>query len=703
MAKTYRIKKQKPAMPAVDYLNVLNDEQREVVTAGMNPLLVLAGAGTGKTRALTHRVVHLLRQGIPPENIILVTFTNRAAREMVNRVEELCGSLSRRLMSGTFHHIANRILRTHAPLLGYQENFTILVRDDAKEVMAAAMADVGIQPKKQRFPKPDLMQQLVSHTINTQKSIEEVVVEKAPRFLSHVSQISDVARAYVQRKVRMNLMDFDDLLMNLKVLLSEVPQVAKVLQSQTRAILVDEYQDTNKLQADIVDLLALQHRNITVVGDDAQSIYGFRGADVYNMLDFEKRYPDAVRLALTVNYRSSPQILALANQTLKFSEVGFQKELQPVKPEGVPSAVVPCRDVYQQAEFVVQRILELMDEGVSLSEVAILYRAHFHAMELQVELLRQGVPFVVHSGLRFFEQAHIRDVLAYLRLIYNSSDELSFRRAVKLHEGVGNATADQLWRELEQRRSSTTKQLQGNLVDALLSLAGRRAKKGVQRFVSVVGELAQPSMQKTPDEMIRVLLDSFYGDYLEQKFLNGNERRDDISQLADYAAGYDDLAAFMNELALVEEFAAEDPQGAEEKEDSLTLSTIHRAKGLEWNRVFIVWLAEGRFPSEMSFREPGGVEEERRLFYVATTRAREEVVMTFPMLHRQRDHAQVLLRRSRFVEEVEDLETEDESPIVETWLLEDDYESDTVDEVEGPATTTNLDDDQDGLQLEEGQ
>ena len=291
---------------------------------------------------------------------------------------------------------------------------------------------------------------MVSYTINTQKPIDEVVLEKAPRFLDQTARIGEVCRAYVQRKVRMNLMDFDDLLMNFKVLLNEVPAVAKLLQDRAMAVLVDEYQDTNRLQSDIVDLLAAKHQNITVVGDDAQSIYGFRGADVNNMLHFEQRYPNSRRLALTVNYRSTPQVLALANETLRHADEGFQKDLQSVRPDGVPSAVVPCRDVYQQAEFVVQRVLELVDEGVSLDDMAVLYRAHFHAMELQVELLRQGVPFVVHSGLRFFEQAHIRDVLAYLRLIYNPNDELSFRRSIKLHEGVGNATADQLWRELSR-------------------------------------------------------------------------------------------------------------------------------------------------------------------------------------------------------------------------------------------------------------
>lgn len=695
MAKTYRIKKTKVAIQTADYLAVLNEEQKAVVVAPPGPLLVLAGAGTGKTRTLTHRVVHLLKSGIRPENIILVTFTNRAAREMLKRVEDLCGSVSRRLLAGTFHHIANRVLRDHATAIGYQNNFTILARDDAKEVMAAAMADVGVQPKKQRFPKPDMMQQLVSYTINTQKPIDEVVLEKAPRFLDQTSRIAEVCRAYVQRKVKMNLMDFDDLLMNFKVLLSEVPAVAKALQNQAMAVLVDEYQDTNRLQSDIVDLLAAKHQNITVVGDDAQSIYGFRGADVNNMLHFEQRYPKSTRLALTVNYRSTPQVLAMANETLRHADEGFQKDLQAVRPDGVPSAVVPCRDVFQQAEFVVQRILELVDEGVSLDDVAVLYRAHFHAMELQVELLRQGVPFVVHSGLRFFEQAHIRDVLSYLRLIYNPNDELSFRRSIKLHEGVGNATADQLWRELASMREARTGAFQGRLVEALLSVVGKRAKVGVQRFVDVVGSLAQPKMLKAPDEMIRTLLDAFYGDYLEQKFLNGKERQDDIQQLADYAAGYEDLSSFMNELALVEEFAAEDPQGANEKEESLTLSSIHRAKGLEWSRVFVVWLAEGRFPSEMSFREPGGVDEERRLFYVATTRAKDELTLTFPMLHRQRDQSQVLLRRSRFVEEIEELETDDETPVVETWLLEDTYEDEDGEIL--PAQGDDL-----NAQLEEG-
>jgi DNA helicase-2/ATP-dependent DNA helicase PcrA len=660
MARVYKLKTQARSRLGIDYAAQLNQEQRDVAFAPNGPLLVLAGAGSGKTRALTYRVARMIDQGVPAEGILLLTFTNRAAREMLARVEELCGVVARRVLGGTFHHVGNTILRKYAEAIGYEPSFTILDRDDAREVMGAAVIDAGVQVGKGRFPRPDVLIDVASHAINTQMPVKDVLAERAPRFFHLADDVAAVCRAYIERKASMNLMDFDDLLMNWKVLLEECGEVAEVLSANTHAILVDEYQDTNLLQAQLVDLMAQHHRNLTVVGDDAQCIYGFRGAEVENMLGFKERYEEAKILPLTVNYRSTPEILSLANATLARAERGFDKRLQAVRPSGPTPAVIPCRDVGMQAEFVAQRILELRDEGVSFADIAILYRAHSHAMEIQVELVRQGIPFVVRSGLKFFEQAHIKDVLAHLKLVFNPHDELSFRRAVKLQEGVGNASADSLWKALVEARSGEAtpgifparEEDAQALLPGLEDLGGRRGKAGVRKFLTLLQEISSTQLKQQPGEMIRAILESFYADYLDANFPNGAERKDDVAQLADYAGGFDDLEAFLTELSLVQDFSVEDAVASDDEEERVTLSSVHQAKGLEWPRVFMVWLSEGRFPSELALRDPGGAEEERRLFYVAVTRAKDEVNLTYPQVHRGRDTSQQLMRRSRFIEEL---------------------------------------------------
>jgi len=679
MARVYKLKSHRPSRLGIDYAAHLNEEQRNVVMAPLSPLLVLAGAGSGKTRALTYRVARMIDQGIPAEGIYLLTFTNRAAKEMLGRVEELCGPSARQVSGGTFHSVGNFLLRRHAEAIGYADNFTILDRGDSVEVMAAACVDAGINPKKGRFPKPDVLLDIASHAINTQTPAREVVTERAPRFYNVVDEITQACRAYIERKASMNLMDFDDLLMNWKILLEEVPAVSEQLAKNCRAILVDEYQDTNSLQADIVDLMARAHKNVTVVGDDAQCIYGFRGAEVENMLSFEQRYDGAGVLPLEVNYRSTPQVLMLANATLRRMNRGYKKELRAIRPEGPLPALVPVRDVFMQAEFIAQRILEMRDEGIALDDIGILYRAHNNAMEIQVELTRRGIPFLVRSGLRFFEQAHIKDVLAYLKFIYNSDDELSFRRAIKLHDGVGNATADTLWHELKDLIAGGFSAAKEEHLIHLVNQSGKRAKSGVEAFVRTVAKLSDKAIQSRPGDMIRLVLErppegAGYGDILAKSFQNGEERKDDVEQLADYAAGFNDLETFLSELSLLTNFSVEEAVAADEPDEKVTLSSVHQAKGLEWSRVFIPWMTEGKLPSDLALREVGGEDEERRLFYVAVTRAKEELTLTYPQVHRSRDNTQVLMRRSRFVDELPEPREDDGETIglYEVWQIEED-------------------------------
>jgi DNA helicase-2/ATP-dependent DNA helicase PcrA len=637
----------------VDYRSQLNDEQLAVVEAPAGPTLVIAGAGSGKTRTLTFRVARMLEMGCPPESLLLLTFTNKAAREMLKRVGELCGAIAdvRRIAGGTFHHVAHALLREHASALDYTDRFTLIDREDARDLIAASIADLNLAAGPRRFPKAEVVLDIVSTCVNTEKPLEEVVAERRPQFLGALEKIGAVAGRYAERKHQMQVMDFDDLLVCWKLLLTERPEVRRALQERFRAVLVDEYQDTNRLQGDIVDLVAAGHQNLTVVGDDAQSIYSFRGADFTNIIEFPARYPGCGIFRLTRNYRSTPEILDLANQSIANNRRQFPKELSSVRPSGPKPVLVPCRDVYQQAEFVAQRMLELRDEGVPLSEQAVLYRAHHHSMEIQLELARRGIPFVVRSGVRFLEQAHIKDVLAYLKFVHNPNDELAFKRVLKLYPGIGSGIADDAW-ALCNRWGERTNPLQALERPEVKNGLPRRAQPGFERAVDTLLSLADHRLQSAPGEMVLKVLAGGYEDYLRDQFLNGDTRTDDIKQMADFAGSFATLHDFLAEVTLLAEFESEDVVEGAEPDEKVMLSSVHQAKGLEWRAVFIIWLADGRFPLALSLRQPAEEEEERRLFYVAATRARDELSLTYPMVAAPRDNERTLLKVSRFVEEL---------------------------------------------------
>jgi DNA helicase-2/ATP-dependent DNA helicase PcrA len=661
----------------IDYTSALNDEQRAVALAPRGPLVVLAGAGSGKTRAITYRVARFLDTGIAPERILLLTFTNRAAKEMLRRVGELVGPQALQVMGGTFHHVGNALLKKHALAIGYGENFTILDREDARELMAAAVVDAKIDTGKARFPKADVLLDLASAAINQRLPARDLLLQRAPRFAHLSDEIMAVCRAFVHKKASLNVMDFDDLLMNWAVLLEEGGALAEHIKKSFDAVLVDEYQDTNALQGSIVDLMAEPHRNVTVVGDDAQCIYGFRGAAIENIRGFSARWPGATTLPLQLNYRSTPEICALANATMARAREESSTRLRALRPSGMLPALVPCRDVGLQAEFVAERILQLRDEGIGLDQIAVLYRAHRHVLELQVELTRRGIPFLVRSGLRFFEQAHIKDVLCHLKLLWNADDELSFRRTVKLHDGIGNATADALWGSFKVAlsRGKDAAAAARALVDdpCLDGTLGRRAKPGVDKYAGVLGRMGAHDVKDKPGEQIRVLLDGSYGDYLRKAYPLAEERIAEIEQLADYAAGFVDTETFLSELMLVQSFSAEEIIAAEDPDEKVTLSSVHQAKGLEWSRVFIVWATEGSFPSDLALKDDLGEDEERRLWYVAVTRAKDEVYVCHPQTSRLRDTSMVLHKPSRFVTELPEPTTDDDgtaSGLYEPWILE---------------------------------
>lgn len=642
---------------SIDYDKDLNAEQRQAVMAPMQPVLVLAGAGSGKTRALVYRLARMIELGLSPSQIRLLTFTNRAAKSMLERASALCGAIGKDVIGGTFHSVALKDLQRFAEKLDYTPQFTVIGRDDVKDLINLIKAQRKDPDELDRLPSADILLEMISLSINTLTPIDKVIMSRHPRFYELCEEIGAVAREFFERKRAMNVMDFDDLLVNWYTLLKEHEDVAVQLQSEIKAVLVDEYQDTNNLQCEIVKCLAQGSNNITVVGDDAQSIYGFRGASVQNILNFEKMYPNTMTVPLLTNYRSTPQIVELANASRKWANEGFKKELLALKIDGAAPAAVACRDVNMQASFVAQRIVELSNEGVLLDEIAVLYRAHHHAMELQLELMRRQIPFVVRSGLRFFEQAHIKDVIAHIKYAYNPKDEISFRRAARLHEGIGPLIAEKLWQVMSQR---------GDLASVNI---GSRARIGVTQFLAVMDSIARAKSGHV-GQLVLAVMREFYERYAMHNFTNGQQRCDDIKQLATYAASFTSAEKFLSELMLLSDFGVEEipASGESEKIRKVTLSSVHQAKGLEWSQVFVVWLCEGRFPSELALRESNGLEEERRLFYVAATRAKDALHLVHPNVARHNDWRQIMLRRSRFIDEI--------TSHAENWVVEEEIKND---------------------------
>lgn len=646
------------AKSQIDYAAELNEKQFAAVTAPPGPALVIAGAGSGKTRTLTYRVAYLLDNGIRPGNILLLTFTNKAAREMLDRVGELVPFDTRDLWGGTFHSVGNRILRRHAAEIGWKPGYTIMDREDQKELLSSAIEASSIDTKAVRFPKPDVLADLFSLSINTGEAIEDIVERRFPYFHHLVPQIEMLAESYERRKRETNSMDFDDLLEKPLRLFRERPEVLKLYQSQFEWILVDEYQDTNQLQAEFIDLLAAPQQNLMVVGDDAQSIYSWRGADFRNILDFPERYAGSRKFVIETNYRSVPEILSLANAAIAPNTRQFKKDLAPSRADRqMRPALAPMQDPGMQAAFVAQRILELRDEGIELNEIAVLYRAHFHAMEVQLELTKRGIPFIITSGLRFFEQAHIKDTAAFMKFVLNRRDEVAFKRLVRMLPGVGNKSADQLWREWSASEAAAAETVSSFSETLLKFRVPAKSKQGWDQFAYTLDELVDAAgYPKPPARMMPSILGGVYEDYMRAKFSNFDNRKQDLLQLERYADRFDDLGEFLSQLSLLAGQDAVEATAAQPDTESVCLSSVHQAKGLEWRVVFCIWLADGMFPNSRVIDEAGedetGLEEERRLFYVAVTRAKDELYLTYPLLWHGSFTGDVIQRPSRFLDEI---------------------------------------------------
>ncbi|HSR12463.1 MAG TPA: ATP-dependent helicase [Thermodesulfobacteriota bacterium] len=644
-----------PHPTSLRYERDLNPQQLNVVCAPGGPVLVIAGAGSGKTRVVTYRVAYLIESGVDPWNILLVTFTNKAAREMLRRVELLLppgpggSGAAGKVWGGTFHHIGNRILRRHAPLAGFHPNYTILDQEDAKGLLDECIADLKL--KGPRFPRAEVLENIIGLAVNTLRPMEEVVLDRYPFFYDLLGDIRAVAERYRARKRELNSMDFDDLLFYWKKLLVDHPEVRGRYGDQFRHILVDEYQDTNRIQAEIIDLLGQRHGNIMAVGDDAQSIYSFRGAHFANILSFPERYPAAKPFKLEINYRSTPEILQIANASIEFNRRQFPKELRTDRTRGAMPCLVPARDASEQSDFVAGKIAEIRDSGTSLSQVAVLYRAHYHSMELQMQLTRRGIPFQVRSGIRFFEQAHIKDVCAYLRVIYNPRDELAWKRVLQLYPKVGKATAEKIWRLVSSGPSDPWVAMDSREFMDKIPAGSRESWRDLTRTIAAM----RRDPVHSPGRLIEIVLKEGYENYLRLRYPNYEARGDDLRQLAEFSFSYSSLEDFLSEMALLTSIEGEEDPGEKEREGILTLSSVHQAKGLEWPVVFIIWLSEGRFPSMRSLTEsgPDGEEEERRLFYVAVTRARDRLYLVYPRMAADRGGRQTIQRVSRFISELQ--------------------------------------------------
>ncbi len=603
--------------------------------------LVIAGAGSGKTRALTYRVARLLAEGVAPDGILLATFTNRAAREMLRRVEELTGVDGRAMWAGTFHSVALRILREHGHRVGLGDRFAVLDRHDSKELLSRCIDEEW----ERRLPAPALLQTLLSHAAGSGLTLERTFSRFAPRFLDALPVILRIADRFARKKAEMRLLDFDDLLVLWKLLILDDAEARGRLEERFRHVLVDEYQDVSPLQAELMERSAAGSGNLMIVGDDAQSIYRFRGAELALLLDFPTRFPDAKIYRLETNYRSTPEIVEVANRSIARNVRQHKKTLRAVRDAGARPRLFAPSDGRAQAESVVDAVLSRVAAGRPLSDQAVLYRSHAHCVELQVELARRGVPHVVRSGPRFFEQAHIKDAVAFLRIVDNERDHLAWSRVVKLWPGIGRRAELDLLARLDGTGYRALSD------EELLRAISAGARASLKKLNALVDDLAAAVESEPPSQVLRTLVERSYRALAVDKFDDATARLEDLALLAAWAERHPTTHALLADLALVASVRSEGADPAAPG-GHLTLSSVHQAKGLEWPTVFVLWLCDGYFPPAVTLHGSDDEEEERRLFHVAVTRARDELLLYAPALAVAQAEVRTRQIRSRFVDEL---------------------------------------------------
>ena len=616
--------RERPAPGARDLAAELNDAQRLAATHPGGPLLVVAGAGTGKTRTLVYRVAHLVERGVRPERILLLTFTRRAAQEMVARVERLVGDRGRQVQGGTFHATAHRLLRRFGPRAGLAGDFTIMDQGDAEDLMQLSRGALGYAEKRhKRFPKKETLQHVYSRHVNTERPVGDILRDQYRQFVEYEADFLRVFADYTRRKADRNLVDYDDLLLFWAALLEASPALGAEVAGLYDHVLVDEYQDTNALQARVLRGMAGAHGNVTAVGDDAQSIYSFRGATVRNIFDFPQQFAGAAVVPLEENYRSTAPILDATNAVIAAAAHRYDKTLWTRRAGGEAPWLVTARDEQAQTGFVVDRVLELHEEGTPLREMAVLFRAGYMSADLEIELTHRGIPFEKWGGLKFLEAAHVKDVLAFLRVLENPRDEVSWYRLLQLLPGVGDATARAAIALLAEHAWDP---------DAFARFqAPARGREAHARLAALLRDLRGDRDGRAAGAEI-ARFRTMYDALLREQYDRAEPRLADLDQLETIAAGYGSRAAFLTALALEPPSATQDLAGpAAGDRDALVLSTAHSAKGKEWDAVFVIWAVDGFFPSARSLGDDEELDEERRLMYVAMTRARDHLAVVYPL------------------------------------------------------------------------
>lgn len=631
----------------VNYEEDLNEAQLEAVKSKDGPILVIAGAGSGKTKTLTYRVARLIEDGIKPENILLLTFTKKAAAEMLSRATIVLDNRCEKVAGGTFHSFANIILRKYSKLLGLKNNFTIMDRADCEDVINHIVGKL-FPKKEKRFPKKSTLLDIYSKSINKVTPTKQIIADEFPQFAHCEDKIIEVHKAYVAYKRENSVLDYDDLLLYIKLLLENNDGLRKRLSNEYKYIMVDEYQDTNTLQADVIRLLASEHNNIMAVGDDAQSIYSFRGANYRNILDFPRLFENTKIIKLEQNYRSTQNILKLTNEIISKAKEKYTKNLfsNIVSPQ-VP-ALICAKDTQMEADFICQRILELLDEDISLSDICVLTRNARMSYNLEIELSKRAIPFQKFGGPKFMETAHIKDVVAHLRVILNPDDVISLTRILLLLKGVGASTVNNIMPIIKGDLKPDIKLLPSNKSQSLTPL------------FNTLGQLRDYSTTKKPEEIVSAVI-NYYRPILKDKYDDFSKREKDLDHFEYLSTQYSNLEDFISDLALEPPDASVEGMYKKNSDDeALTISTIHSAKGLEWDSVFIIGAVDGRFPSAYSFNSEEEMDEELRLMYVATTRAKNNLYITYPVDMYDYSMNMVLSKPSRFLDGIPD-------DILERW------------------------------------
>ncbi len=630
---------------AIDYAGELNPQQYAAATASGGPVLVIAGAGTGKTRTLVYRVAYLVETGTPPEQITLLTFTRRSAREMLTRASTLLDGRCNRVQGGTFHSYCAGILRTYGPRIGFPNNFSILDAADAADVLDVLRTSGGYHKSDKRFPRKKTLMTLFSTAVNRGQTLAEVLEEQYPQFADYETPLREIMQAYGQYKKAHALMDYDDLLVRSIELFETDDAVRRRVAGQCRHVLVDEYQDTNCLQSALVLQFASVHDNVMVVGDDAQSIYRFRGADFRNIFNFPDQFPGTTILKLEHNYRSTQPILDLANHVLSHARHKYDKELFTEKTGGERPALVPAPDDRDQSRFVCQMLLDLREQGIPLNRMAALFRSGFNSYDLEVELNRRNIPFVKYGGLKLAEAAHIKDVLAYLKVADNPNDAIAWNRILLLIDGVGPKTAQELiaWITSGDEDPFTLKD----------RTYGKRYIESLRALFDMLRTIRKPRTTLTAqvESVIR-----HFEPILKRKYYEDHPKRaQDLEHFVALAESFSNRAELLSSLALDPiELTSLDVDPMSEDEAPFILSTIHSAKGLEFHTVFLIHALEGVLPSAYSLKDPDAIDEELRLLYVAVTRAEENLFITYPMVQYRRFEGDYLASPSRFIADVPD-------------------------------------------------